>query len=215
MRVPFPVRRLAIQAGYRLGGWPRRVAAGLCLLLAVASAVSSRRSQAAPHTVAVATASRNLSAGSTVRAGDVRLQQWPAELAPVTALRSLGLVVGHVLAGGLALGEPITSTRLRGRGIAIGLRKGMVATTVMLEDAAALTLIQPGDVIDVLAGVNADAVEPQAARVVATSARVLAVLPPSADRSVGSVVIAVDQRTALALAASSGRQMTATMRATP
>ena len=150
-----------------------------------------------------------------MRAGDVRLQQWPAELAPVTALRSLGLVVGHVLAGGLALGEPITSTRLRGRGIAIGLRKGMVATTVMLEDAAALTLIQPGDVIDVLAGVNADAVEPQAARVVATSARVLAVLPPSADRSVGSVVIAVDQRTALALAASSGRQMTATMRATP
>lgn len=212
MKVPFAVRRTALSLAYRLGGWPRRVAAGICLLLAVASLIAGHGSAAAPATIPVATATRDLAAGRTLHAGDVRMRAWPATLAPPTALKSSGQAVGHALGAAVSAGEPITSTRLQGRGIAVGLPKGTVASTVTVQDAASLTLVQPGDTIDLVAGATADAIVPLPAHVVASTVRVLAVLPASAARPVGSVVVAVDQHTALALAAATGQPLTVTVR---
>lgn len=115
----------------------------------------------------------------------------------------------------MSAGEPITATRLQGRGIAVGLAKGAVATTVTVQDAAALTLVQPGDIVDLVAGATSDAVIPLPARVVASSVRVLAVLPASGMRPVGSVAVAVGQHTALTLAAATGQPLTVTVRAPP
>lgn len=129
-----------------LSGWPRRIAAGVCLAAAAFSLLVHRGS-ALPTTTVLVTA-RPLAAGSTVRAADVRLAVWPRASVPPAAARSPAAVVGRRTATALAPGSPIGPDMLLEPAMARALASGQVATTISLSNADALTFVQPGSYVD-------------------------------------------------------------------
>ena len=194
-----------------LDRWRRVLAAGL-----VAGSVAVGLSAVAPEpppTVAVLTAARDLVAGARVEAGDVRRSALPVGAVPAGALRGAGEVTGRVLAGPVRTGEVLTDVRLVGPALLSGHGSGTVATPVRIADAESARLLQPGDVVDVLA---ADPpVDPSAgggasgeARLVAAGVRVI-VAPRGDDGAFASgdlgegalVVVATSEVTAARLAA--------------
>lgn len=201
----------------RLNGWPRRVFAICCLLLAAATALGARHSAQARlpgHPVLVA--AHDLAAGTQLSPADVRVRTWPDELRPAGAISSAAAVAGRRLAGAVRTGEAITETRLAGAGLAAGLSPAFRAVTVQVSGGAA-TLLHPGEFVDLLVSDPPDAtgVAPPAAHLLAEAAPVLAVTStPAADDSI-AIVVAVDRATALKVAAVSGRTLVATLRHPP
>ncbi|MCW2529267.1 MAG: hypothetical protein JWM76_4127 [Pseudonocardiales bacterium] len=106
----------------------------------------------------IVVATRPLLAGASLLAGDVRAVPWPTRTVPSGALTDPRTVAGAVLAGSMTAGEPFTSARLLGRGLTAGLGADQVAITVRLSDAAAASLIQAGDLVDLLVASSSDGV---------------------------------------------------------
>lgn len=106
-------------------------------------------------TVPVLTASRDLPGGTTLIADDVRTAEVPPDLVPSGALASSDAAVGRVLAGPVRAGEPLTDVRLVGPDLLAGWGDDLVATPVRIADPGVLDLVQPGDVIDLLAAPTA------------------------------------------------------------
>ncbi len=226
----------------RLRGWPRRVLALCCLLLAAGSAVAARSSPArSAHVVDrdVVLAARDLPAGRTLALADVGLARWPRDTAPSNALARPAEAVGRRLSTAIRAGEAVTTTRLVGPDLTSGLPPGMVAMTVPLASAAAAALVQPGESVDLMA-TPSQADQPGAssiASLVAGQVRVLAVIgvPAGAgsaggfagsdaigsnsmgagDASAPALVVAVDRATALRLAGLAGRSMLAVVGKSP
>lgn len=207
----------------RLNGWPRRVVAVGCLLLAAVTALGARhpgRTSASGHPILVA--ARDLAAGSTLSAADVTVHSWPDELRPAGAISSAAAVAGRRLSGAMESGEAITEARLAGPGLATGLSPTSRAVAVEVDGGAAAALLSPGEFVDLLVNdlppatdVSASTSSVPTAHLLAGAARILAVSPPSAtDDSVG-IVVAVDQTTALQIAAVAGRTVVATLRHPP
>ena len=114
--------------------------------------------------------SAELPAGTTVRAADLAVREWPADLVPVGALRSPDAAEGRVLVGAAHPGEPLTDVRLVG---GAPVPHGTAAVPVRIADAAVAALLVPGNRVDVVT-VGARAEAPS---VLAADAPVLAVLP--------------------------------------
>jgi pilus assembly protein CpaB len=219
MRLPASTQRAALRWAYRLGRWPRRLAALICLVLAGLSAITSHRPVPVPASADVIVAARDIGVGTTLHSSDIRAVRWPLAILPPAALRSGRGAIGSVTSAPMNAGEPITPARLRGNGITTGLSPALVAATVLVANSAAANLIHAGDTVDVLAGmpVDSDSTLPLAARVVASDVRVLAVLDDGEDggeRS-PSIVVAVNRPTALALAALGDAAVTVALRAPP
>ncbi|HEY7048964.1 MAG TPA: Flp pilus assembly protein CpaB [Jatrophihabitantaceae bacterium] len=203
----------------RLAGWPRRILALCCLILAAVTALAAHRPAPARSGDPVLVAARDLAAGAQLGAADVRLKPWPDELRPAGALTRAADAVGHRVAGPVRTGDALTTTRLVGAGLTLGLPPNLRAVPVQVSGAA---LIQAGDSIDLLVGDPPDATgtgQP-AAHVLAEAARVLAVTPaPPTDAADGpaplDIVIAVDRATSLKIAAAAGRALLATLRDPP
>lgn len=218
MRLLEPVRRTMLELGYRLGGWPRRLAALLCLALAGVAVLQGhdRSVAAAPKPIVVA--AHDLPAGTVLHSADVRLFRWDPHQIPPRALRSLDRALGVTIAAGMDQGEPITTARIRGPGVTTGLAAGLVAVTVTITGPSTLSLIRAGDRVDLLATTPADARTLGPARVVASDVRVLAVLTPrsapAGDQSSG-LVVAASRSTALSIASVVDGSMTATLRMPP
>ncbi|TYK49439.1 SAF domain-containing protein [Actinomadura decatromicini] len=164
-----------------------------------------------PPSVAVLAAARDLRAGATLTASDLRRVRLPPEAVPSGALRSGA--AGRVLAGPMRRGEPLTDARLVGDGLLRGFGPGTVATPVRIADAGAVRLVRPGDRIDVLAAPSpspslspsldaAPAVVSGGARLVISSVPVVAVPRRAAsdDHDGALVVVATDRTQAVALA---------------
>jgi Flp pilus assembly protein CpaB len=207
----------------RLGGWPRRVLALFCLVLAAVTALgghTARHSSTAAgpeHPVVVA--ARDLAAGTALTSADLRLRSWPDELRPAGALTRSHDVVGRRVAGAVRAGEAFTAARLIGAGLTTGLARDLRAVPVQVSGAGA-GLVRAGDSVDLLVSDPPDtaATASPAAHVLAESARVLAVATPSAtDSDAGTldIVVAVDRATSLKLAAVSGRALVASVRNPP
>jgi pilus assembly protein CpaB len=203
----------------RLGGWPRRVLALACLLLAGVTALAARRTS--PPRVGpgrpIVVAARDLPAGATLRASDVRLRSWPDELRPAGALPHATDAVGRRAGGAIRAGEAITGARLVGAGLTTGLSPSLRGVPVQIAGGG---YVQAGDRIDLLVADPVDAAgdpAPPTARLLARAVRVLAVLGSSGATAADtdSVGIAVDDATALKLAAVSGRALVATVRDPP
>lgn len=147
----------------------------LAALLTGVAVLAGLRSVAAPPepTVDVLVAAHDLAAGSTISPEDlVRVAFRPGS-------EPDGVVpdpVGDVVASAVRRGEPLTDARLLGPSLAEG-HPGMVATPVRLPDAAVVSLLRSGDLVDVLAA------DPQGGptEVLATDALVLAVPAQSED----------------------------------
>lgn len=196
-----------------LGRWPRLLAAGTCLLLALASALgTARKPAAAGGTAPVVVAARDLPAGTRLTAKDLVIAGWPARLRPSGARDRPGALVGQRLAGPVTAHEPVTSARLLGAGLSRGLPSGLVATPLPLDDPHAADLAHAGDRVTVLETPRLpDEVTAEPGRIahaerVVERALVLAVLPGS-DDAAAEVVLAVDETTAVRLTRDRSTQM--------
>lgn len=206
-----PRLRHRIAAAIAGPGWRRlvllrrsgaAVLAGLALVLALV-----------PHTeaagVAVAVVAVEIPAGATVRAADLSLREWPAELVPTGALHDPGAAVGRVLVGAARAGEPLTDVRLVGAGPAPGAGRNGAAVPIRLADAGVAALLVPGSRVDVVTvGVRTD--QPV---VLATDAAVLAVLAEDTRGRGRLVMVALPRESATRVAAASlSEQVAVTLR---
>lgn len=182
--------------------------------LAVATGVSAAR-PADPETARVLVAARDLPAGSTLDAGDLRSLDLPVDLVPSGALAALPQSLsGATLTGPVRAGETLTDWRLVRSLPVDALPPGQVLTSVRLADPAALVLLEPGRRVDLVA---ADPSGEQPAFVVAAEALVVAV--PDGDTTDGAVgvasgpvvVLAVPPATAVQLADAAVRSQLSVM----
>jgi Flp pilus assembly protein CpaB len=207
--------------GLALRQWPRRLLALGCLALALLSFLSSRSAKPAAVSTPIAVAARPLGAGHLLVAADIRVTPWPSGLSPPGSFVNAAAVLGRRVAGPVGAGEAITSYRLVGAGLAAGLPAGTVAATVTLADSGALALVHLGDYVDLLLPPVEDDLAPAtgspgAAATLAHGVLVLAVIPP-VDQATSStwLVVAVDEQTALRLAAAAARPVFAIVRSPP
>lgn len=187
---------------FRVGRWPRLIAAATCLLLAALSALGASRDRAAARapvrTVPVVVTTHPIAAGRVLHAGDVQVVRWPQNLHPPPTPAEHA-VVGRRSAGALSAKEAVTSTRLLGAGIAAGLSPGLGAVPIEVANGRSADYVRAGDHVDVLAGPSDSAGDDAVAgnaEVVAGDAAVLSVLPGS-DGQAAVVIIAADRATAL------------------
>jgi Flp pilus assembly protein CpaB len=200
-----------------LAGWPRRLAALCCLLLAAVTALSSGGNRSKLSAEPVVIAARDLAAGQLLGSADTRVVNWPAELVPSSAVRAATELTGKTIAARMVRGEPITSTRLLDTAITAALRPGQVAVTVSLADRGQRAVLGAGSLIDLYAASAVDyaaraSANPNASRV-ADNLRVLAVLPSTqhADREL-TLVLAADPAVASRLANQTSATLIATLR---
>jgi pilus assembly protein CpaB len=187
----------------RLGRWPRLAAAGICLLLAAETALGAAHDHAvAARTVGVVVAARFVPAGRALTPADLTLARWPIALRPDGARGDTRSLVGERAAGPIAPREPITSSRLVGVDLSVGLPAGESALAVSLADPRAGELVHRGDRIDVLAAPLASDVDVSSTRsraqvvTVAADVLVLEVLA-ARDDDAAELIIAADPATTL------------------
>jgi Flp pilus assembly protein CpaB len=134
----------------------RQLVSALLAGLAVLAALSAVR-PAAPPSVDVLAAARDLAAGSALALPDLRTVALPRAAVPAGALRPGAAVLGRLVAGPVRQGEPLTDVRLLGPALLAAVGRAadratdMVAVPVRFADAGAAALLRPGDRIDVLA----------------------------------------------------------------
>lgn len=167
-------------------------------------------------------AGRDLPSGATLRGADLQVQAWPDGTGPPNGFMRPEQVIGRQIAGTIRRGEPLTTSRLAGADLTVGLPSGLEAVPVQLSDAAAMTFLHAGDWVDLLTGgSNAhDGAAAEHATVLAEGVRVLAVSAApsaalSADGPGSEIVVAADRVTALRIAAVAGRAVFATLRVPP
>jgi pilus assembly protein CpaB len=200
--------------GELVGGWPRRLLALACLLLALLSAVHSRdaAAKASPVTVAVLVAARSLAVGTTLSAADVRIARWPASVRPATALQRPGDAIGHRLASPLVTGDAVSQQRLVGGDLAAGLSAGTVAASIALANSAAANLIRAGDYVDLLSPPSQDGASTPA-QILALGVLVLAVVPetPDSPQPGAQLIVALERSSELKLAQAQSEPVLATV----
>jgi pilus assembly protein CpaB len=188
----------------RLGWFPRLCAVGICLLLALSSALGRRGNLPVRHSVPVLVAARDLPAGHTLRGADVRIARWPPELRPSAARASPAGLLGRRLIAPISARAAVTSNQLLGPGLTAGLSTGLAAASVSVDDPHLVEFVHAGVHVDLLATARPpDGLDPPAARspVVTTVARTVLVLATFAgtDGASSEVVLAVDRATAVAI----------------
>lgn len=127
----------------------RRVLAAGLTCLAVAATLSATRAPA-PPTTPVLVAARDLPAGSILTPADVSRVDVARSTAPPAATSDIELLEGRVLAAPVGVGEPITTARLVGPGLA-DLLPTRSAVPLRLPDPGMVALLEVGDTIDLLA----------------------------------------------------------------
>ncbi|MGI5126047.1 SAF domain-containing protein [Pseudonocardia sp. CA-107938] len=165
-RISDAVRALVGGPSWRRTLRLRRAAAAV---LAATALVLVAAPRAGPSGVPVLVAAVELPGGSTVRASDLAVREWPADLVPAGALRTAEDATGRVLVGAAHPGEPLTDVRLVGAG---PVPSGAAAVPVRIADASVATLLVPGNRVDVVS-IGPQQQEPA---VLAGDAPVLAVL---------------------------------------
>jgi Flp pilus assembly protein CpaB len=158
-------------------GRHRRPLTLLMVLLAVWFTARAATPEHPPLT-SVLVAGRDLPAGRTVTAGDLRTAHLPADAVP--AGRFARLPAPAVLGSPLREGEPLTDARLLGPGLLTGARPGRVAMPVRLSDPAGAAVVRTGDRVDVLAAAASGSSDGPAQHLV-LGAQVLAVPPVSEE----------------------------------
>jgi Flp pilus assembly protein CpaB len=207
------MRRVWRRTALRFGRWPRRVLAIGCLALAVLSAVDA--TDGATARVSVVVARIDLPAGVPIRTGQVTVTSWPARLSTTRSLHRVHDAVGRVPVSAIGSGEAVTTTRLLGVDLAVGLPPDWVVATVAIADATTARVLRPGDHVELIRPAVPQEVTSAAgpAVVLAHNVRVLAVLSRAGPEDGVSVAVAVDEATALRLSETSGTPLLATLRA--
>lgn len=197
-----------------LAGWPRRLAASVCLVAAAFSALGTAGRPGPSRLAAVVVAGRPLAAGTLLTTGDLTVARWPASNVPTAMLGRVSDAVGRRVAAALARGEPVSTGSLLEPAIARALAAGRVATTVALADANQAAILHPGALVDLYPESNEAVLaagkpvsDTTSAGPIVRNVEVLAVLPasPATDQHLGpqgslGLIVAVDPGTAGRLA---------------
>ncbi|WP_018158183.1 SAF domain-containing protein [Demetria terragena] len=171
----------------------RRLLAAVLVGAAVVVGLSAMR-PAAPATVQVLVAARDLPAGAEITSDDLTRVQWPTLAVPTDRL-STRQVVGRRALGPIRSGAPVTATRLIERRT-LPATDGDVVVSMPLSDPSLTQVLRVGDQVDVLAPTGAAP---------ARSAQIVGMTTPSSDSawkgpSGGSILLAVNGREAAAIA---------------
>lgn len=153
------------------------------LLLITAGILALAGDPVQPPGTRVLSVSRDLPTGAIIAPSDLVLVSLPA--VPDGALRITGQAVGHVLSSPVRRGEVLTDLRLVNSGRPDP-GPGRVAVPVRPADPGTVDLLTPGVHVAVLA-----VAQNGQATLLAQDAVVLAVPPPSSDRTSRLVVLAV------------------------
>lgn len=205
-----------------LAGWPRRLAATGCLVLAAVSALASahqgRSATAGADLQPVVVAAHALAPGGVLGPADLRIARWPRADVPPTA-RSWDAVLGRRIGAAMSAGEPVTTARLLDTAVVAALQPGQVAATVPLVDHGQAGLICAGSSVDLYAGVDPTLLVDGhqlggSGAPVAHAVRVIAVLSPPTQSATAalSLVVAVDAATAARLSNRGNTPYLATLR---
>ena len=165
----------------------RRGLAAVLACVAVGTSISATRTPASP-TTSVVVAVRDLPAGRSLSPADLSRVDFAQGTAPAAGTSEIDLLTGQVLAAPIGAGEPVTTGRLVGPGLA-DLLPTRSAVPLRLPDPGMVALLQVGDLVDLLA------TDPEDGRVttVASAVPVLAVPgdPGSASTSAlpGSLLV--------------------------
>jgi pilus assembly protein CpaB len=180
----------------------------------------------APATSPVAVAARDLVPGTSLTAGDVVTVDRLREALPEDAAAGPDSLLGHVVAFPVRAGEPLVARHLLGSALLASLGPGLVATPVRLADESATSVLQPGDLVDVIAASASEVGSRASAGVVASRVRVLVAGPPSTvdggllggttapTRDAGLLVLATTSQQAVEIArAGVGARLSVSIRA--
>jgi pilus assembly protein CpaB len=198
---------------------------GLALaLIGLLSAAFLFRSQArmqqhaAPEKpkVAIAVATRDIPAGTVVSDADVRIAQWPEDVAPPNHASVSTAVVGRAALAPIQKGEALLESRLSptgaGAGLPVLIGPGYRALSVRVEDVVGIAgFVQPNSHVDVLVTARSNdearsAVLLQGVRVLATGHQITASQDSGSQNSaVITLEVTPSQAEMLTLAASEGR----------
>jgi pilus assembly protein CpaB len=170
--------RLGFSRIARTVSWYRRLLAAGLAAGAAALALEAAEPELDP-TVPIVAAAGELRGGVSLTADDLQLVDLPPDLVPAGVVGRIDAAVGRVLSGPVRKGEPLTDARLVGPGLLTGWGDGLVATPVRVADPGVVTLIRPGDFVDVYA-TPASGLGP--ATVVAAQVPVLAI-PETAEQA--------------------------------
>jgi hypothetical protein len=182
----------------RAASWHRRKLAVVAAIAAVLTGISAA-APAGPVMITAVRARTQLAGGTVLSASDIGVDRVAAADVPDGVVTDPDDLVGKTLAAPVAANQMMTL-------LATTLSRGAVAADhviapLKLADSAQAALLQPGDVVDVVA---ADAEAEQAA-VIAARARVVTVPEVPDDRAGPApegalVLVDVDAQTATALA---------------
>jgi len=139
---------------------------------AVWLALSAFIPQPAPRGVPVVVVVQDLMPGHVLTRNDLGVADWPQDLAPEGITADPDALVGRALGAGMSRGEAVTRARVRGPGLLVGARTGLVAAHVRLADPAMVSMAAPGDHVDLISS---------AGKVIAADVIVLAVDSGSGD----------------------------------
>ncbi|ALQ30242.1 hypothetical protein ATC04_06460 [Arthrobacter sp. YC-RL1] len=157
----------------------RRPLAIACLLLAAAAALNELSSgQLAQREVVVAVS--DLAAGAMISPADVQLQRIPADPDDHRLLTDPQELVGQRLAIAVPAGTALRSYLLVGPQLLAGSAPGTVAVPIRLSDPAAVGLLNPGQLVDIVL-TTGDGFERQI-RSETIAQRVAVLWVPAADR---------------------------------
>lgn len=123
-------------------------------------------------TVRIITAASNLNSGTKVSATDLSIQHIPKNLAPDASIADTDLIEGKTLAGPMTAGEIFTQNRFVSPALADALVGEPHSKIVAIKpaDAGIISVLQVGDVVDVIAARNGE----NNAAPIATGAKVAA-----------------------------------------
>ncbi|HSI92190.1 MAG TPA: SAF domain-containing protein [Jiangellaceae bacterium] len=198
-------RRWLIEAG-RAALWHRRLLAAGLAAAAVALIIHAAQ-PTPPATTPVLVAARDLPGGATLTDADLATADVLPETVPDGALPDVSAGLGRLLAGPVRAGEPITDVRLTGPSLVDGWGDDLVAVPVRIADPGVVTMVRPGDRIDLIAASMDGHTE---AGVLAAQVPLLAVPAPAdggllADGALLVVAVPIEQAAALAQAAVTSR----------
>ncbi|PZS32562.1 MAG: hypothetical protein DLM59_07990 [Pseudonocardiales bacterium] len=178
-----PPLRLPRPRGGVFGALRWLVAAVLVALAGLLLAAGTPPAPAVPS-ASVLVAARDLAAGVSLTRSDLRMAQLPRTVLPRGVLRDAAGAVGRAPAGPVRAGEPLTDLRLLGPPLlrASG-GPAAVAAPVRIADPGVVSLLRPGDRVDVIAA-------GERARVVASDLPVVAIPVPGGDGAAeGALVV--------------------------
>jgi pilus assembly protein CpaB len=190
--------------------------------------INKRAAEAAAQTMAtkaLVVAAMKVEPGEELRANQLTIQKWPADVLPKQHFKSTKPLVGRVAPNGLLKGEPITNAKLAPvgaeSGLSAALPQGMRAVTVEVNDVIGVAgYVKRGDRVDVLATASTGSfAKDPAAKVVLQDVEILAIkrnpdTEESKKRSVKqtqvvTLALDMDQTERLALASNEGNLLLA------